>query len=503
MIVSPALMTVSDSPCLFHPARRGQRRALYASLNCGFGSGDLAGKGRAQPRHRDGSCSGSRPTGSRPAARCTAPSPLPSNSPGGVEDAPRADAMATDVPGMALGVLAADCAPVLLCDPVARVIGAAHAGWRGAFGGVVEATVGGDGTPRRAAASISAPASARASAALPTRSVLNSRTRSLPQRPHGGEVLCGRHRAPGISCSTWPAMSSIASLAAGCRGGVRRLRHRRRRGAVFQLSPRLAARASRPSASGCRRSSSTAEGGAWRIATIRPPRCRYLILFLAFCRLGRARRPAFCWCNECGSRVPAMAASAVLLMAACQPLPHPFANDVPKPGSPMLTLRDTATVAVAPLEGGPRATAKKLAPAMAEALQKHDIAASDRTIEHRQLSARREDPGDAGGGRQGRDHRVRGTCATRRANRSATAPSGSRRRPTTGSGARMTRSPVSPTAAPTRSPRCCKVRRRSRPPKKGEPRLSVGDVKGRSRRRRNGARKRHRSTCSKNRTSRL
>jgi hypothetical protein len=74
------------------------------------------------------------------------------------------------------------------------------------------------------------------------------------------------------------------------------------------------------------------------------------------------------------------AVGSVLLVAACQPLPHPFANDVPKPGSPMLTLRDTDTVAVAPLEGGPRATAKKLAPAMAEALQKRDIAASDRTM---------------------------------------------------------------------------------------------------------------------------
>ena len=70
----------------------------------------------------------------------------------------------------------------------------------------------------------------------------------------------------------------------------------------------------------------------------------------------------------------------MLLLVACQPLPHPFANDVPKPGSPMLTLRDTDTVAVAPLEGDPRATAKKLAPAMAEALQKRDIAASDRTM---------------------------------------------------------------------------------------------------------------------------
>jgi hypothetical protein len=68
-----------------------------------------------------------------------------------------------------------------------------------------------------------------------------------------------------------------------------------------------------------------------------------------------------------------------LLLAACQPLPHPFADDVPKPGSPMLALRDTATVAIAPIQGGPRATAEKLAPAMAEALQKRDIAASDRT----------------------------------------------------------------------------------------------------------------------------
>ena len=68
-----------------------------------------------------------------------------------------------------------------------------------------------------------------------------------------------------------------------------------------------------------------------------------------------------------------------LLLAACQPLPHPFADDVPKPGSPMLSLRDTATVAIAPIQGGPRATAEKLAPAMAEALQKRDIAASNRT----------------------------------------------------------------------------------------------------------------------------
>ncbi len=73
------------------------------------------------------------------------------------------------------------------------------------------------------------------------------------------------------------------------------------------------------------------------------------------------------------------AVAAVLLLAACQPLPHPFADDAPKPGSPMLTLRDSASVAIAPLQGAPRATAEKLAPAMAKALQDRDIAASDRT----------------------------------------------------------------------------------------------------------------------------
>lgn len=54
---------------------------------------------------------------------------------------PRADALVTDQPGLLLGIVTADCAPVLLADPEAGVIGAAHAGWRGAHGGVLEATV--------------------------------------------------------------------------------------------------------------------------------------------------------------------------------------------------------------------------------------------------------------------------------------------------------------------------------------------------------------------------
>ena len=54
---------------------------------------------------------------------------------------PKADALVTNVPGQALSILTADCQPVLFADPNARVVGAAHAGWRGALAGVLEATV--------------------------------------------------------------------------------------------------------------------------------------------------------------------------------------------------------------------------------------------------------------------------------------------------------------------------------------------------------------------------
>ena len=60
---------------------------------------------------------------------------------GPLSDRPRADAMVTRTPGLALGILTADCLPVLLADPVAGVIGAVHAGWRGALDGVLEAVL--------------------------------------------------------------------------------------------------------------------------------------------------------------------------------------------------------------------------------------------------------------------------------------------------------------------------------------------------------------------------
>jgi hypothetical protein len=71
--------------------------------------------------------------------------------------------------------------------------------------------------------------------------------------------------------------------------------------------------------------------------------------------------------------------ASLLPAAGCQPLPHPFADDVPRRGAAILALRDSTSVAIAPIEGLPRATAEKLAPAMASALQEREIAASDKT----------------------------------------------------------------------------------------------------------------------------
>src|SRR6202011_4549604 len=55
--------------------------------------------------------------------------------------APRADGLVAGVSGIALGILTADCAPILFADAVANIIGAAHGGWRGALGGIIDATL--------------------------------------------------------------------------------------------------------------------------------------------------------------------------------------------------------------------------------------------------------------------------------------------------------------------------------------------------------------------------
>ncbi len=124
----------------FFTRRGGVSRGLFASLNCGFGAGDPAenvARNRALALERL-DLPADRLVTCRQVHSAVA---LAVERPWRRDDAPAADGMASSVPGLALGVLAADCAPVLFCDPVARVIGAAHAGWRGAFAGVIEATV--------------------------------------------------------------------------------------------------------------------------------------------------------------------------------------------------------------------------------------------------------------------------------------------------------------------------------------------------------------------------
>src|SRR6202012_3759050 len=69
------------------------------------------------------------------------PQVVVAETPWTAEPRPRADAIVTRMRALAIGVATADCGPVLLADPKARVIGAAHAGWRGALTGVIEATI--------------------------------------------------------------------------------------------------------------------------------------------------------------------------------------------------------------------------------------------------------------------------------------------------------------------------------------------------------------------------
>lgn len=141
MITSGALDDISAVRHGFMTRAGGVSSGIYGSLNCGLGSSD--DPARVVENRR----------------RCAARFDLEADrlvtlyqvhSPDVVtvdrpwasgETQPKADAMVTATPGIALGILTADCVPVLLADREAKVIGGAHAGWKGAKGGVIEATV--------------------------------------------------------------------------------------------------------------------------------------------------------------------------------------------------------------------------------------------------------------------------------------------------------------------------------------------------------------------------
>lgn len=127
----------------FFTRRGGVSTGLYASLNAGQGSAD-ATEAVAENRRRIALAleeQGAREGPLVSVAQIHSPRvvTVTGDWPG---PRPEADAMVTDRPGVALGVLVADCAPVLFADAGRGVIGAAHAGWKGALGGVLEATIG-------------------------------------------------------------------------------------------------------------------------------------------------------------------------------------------------------------------------------------------------------------------------------------------------------------------------------------------------------------------------
>ncbi len=140
MITLDALDAGSGSRHLFFTRQGGVSDGLFLSLNCGFGSGDAAEsvmRNREIAMERFG----------LPADRLVTCRQIHSTRVVAVEmpwrrdEAPQADGLVTRTRGLALGVLAADCAPILLYDPKAGIVGAAHGGWRGALGGIVEATL--------------------------------------------------------------------------------------------------------------------------------------------------------------------------------------------------------------------------------------------------------------------------------------------------------------------------------------------------------------------------
>lgn len=122
----------------FFTRKGGASSGIFEGLNCGPGSSDLT-DAVAINRARVADAMGVAPdhlvtihqVHSADALHVTAP----------LADRPRADAMVTATPGIAIAVLTADCQPVLFADHEAGVIGAAHAGWRGARDGILEATL--------------------------------------------------------------------------------------------------------------------------------------------------------------------------------------------------------------------------------------------------------------------------------------------------------------------------------------------------------------------------
>ena len=140
MIISAPILRLAGLRHGFFNRHGGVSDGPYATLNGGLGSRDRAAS-VAENRARMAQALGVKPQALLTAYQTHSADVVIVDNPWSADARPHADAIVTRTPGLAIGVTTADCGPILLADPVAGVIGAAHAGWRGALAGIVDATV--------------------------------------------------------------------------------------------------------------------------------------------------------------------------------------------------------------------------------------------------------------------------------------------------------------------------------------------------------------------------
>jgi len=140
MLTSPRLAAVPGLRHGFFTREGGVSGGIYASLNGGIGSRDAEAHVR-ENRARMAKALGVAPSHLLTAYQVHSPDAVVAEAPWDAAARPQADAIVTRIPGLAVGATTADCGPVLFADPKARVIGAAHAGWKGALTGVLEAAI--------------------------------------------------------------------------------------------------------------------------------------------------------------------------------------------------------------------------------------------------------------------------------------------------------------------------------------------------------------------------
>ena len=140
MMIEADTLALAGVRHAFFTRQGGVSGGLYASLNGGVGSRDSAAH-VADNRARMAAAIDVEPRRFLTAYQIHSPQVAIAETPWTSENRPRADAIVTRTRALAVGVTTADCGPILFAEPQAGVIGAAHAGWRGALAGIVEATV--------------------------------------------------------------------------------------------------------------------------------------------------------------------------------------------------------------------------------------------------------------------------------------------------------------------------------------------------------------------------